>query len=674
MRRIRFALVALSVAVLVPVAVLAWRALEGLASQRAVRHQAVAERAFDEMERVLSGFLEREEERAFEHYRFYLDSLEGQRSPLASPAAEPFVVGAFQVDPDGALHTPLRPRDVALARARGDWPPPPEVERAIEVVTRVVRDARQGGRLADRFESAPVTQAPGTTRRVGGAKADKRLEQAKKDADVAATKNETAYEVLRRFNRGAESRASRKQKVEQKVASAPAPAPMREAKLSEGASLDALEEDAADIAVAQEAGVAVEAEAADERSAFGDRLRDDSAQAPMAAVAKAGRPPAEPLPAPRDMPSALRVALDPMVGRLAGDDYMLLYRTALVGPEGYQQGLLIDRRALGVWLEEQVIAPAGLAEAATVSFLVRGDDTPDDGGDYVFQHRFAEPFDPVTARLALAALPGVGSPGAIYGLVALLVGVGAVGLFAVHRMVAVTVHFAERRNNFVAAVTHELKTPLTAIRMYGEMLRDGLVDEDAKRERYYRTITDESERLTRLIDNVLEFSRLERNARDMSWTVGSVGPVLDEAAEKLRAHAANEGFRLEVQTEAGLPAVRFDRDALLQVIFNLVDNAMKYARDADSKVVVVEAHVRDGRVIVSVRDFGPGVPGRHVARIFEPFYRPEDELTRSTKGTGIGLALVKDLAERMGAAVTGVNESGGGFRVCLAFHPADGRG
>jgi len=153
-------------------------------------------------------------------------------------------------------------------------------------------------------------------------------------------------------------------------------------------------------------------------------------------------------------------------------------------------------------------------------------------------------------------------------------------------------------------------------------------------------------------------------------TVGGVAPVLEEAAEKLRAHAEREGFALEVAAAPGLPAVRFDRDALLQVLFNLVDNAMKYARDATDRRVVLEAG-RDGdEVVVAVRDFGPGVSRGHLERIFEPFYRGEAELTRTARGTGIGLALVKDLAERMGAAVAGGNAPDGGFRVRVVFPAA----
>jgi signal transduction histidine kinase len=196
------------------------------------------------------------------------------------------------------------------------------------------------------------------------------------------------------------------------------------------------------------------------------------------------------------------------------------------------------------------------------------------------------------------------------------------------------------------------------------------VPSDDKRGEYYRTITDESERLSRLIDNVLEFARLERGSRELQLRAGDIVPVLEEALAKLRSHASRQGFELVLAADPSLPPVLFDRDALLQVLFNLVDNAMKYARGAGDRSVRIEARRAGEGVEVAVRDFGPGVGAQHLARIFEPFYRGEDELVRSTQGTGIGLALVRELAARMGASVSGANAQGGGFRVSLAFRGA----
>jgi signal transduction histidine kinase len=670
MRRIRLTILLVSLALALPVGMLVWRTLEGLALERAVRHQALAERTFDEMERALSRILEREEARSPTHYRFYLEA-SGERSPLAAPLAEDFVIGAFQVDPDGSLHTPLRPRDIGVARSRGDWPPNGEVARAIDVLTRVVGDvfgpnaaAKDGLLGAAEKKAGPDRQAPGTTQPVVGPLADKRESPARRDAESALEDDATAYDLLQSLNRAADVRKERRKQVARaprgsayaprvpEAVAEPEPRSRQHAGLRSTAPLAP--------SPARRPAESFSAMPADEAMEF-EALEEGM-------LAKADRdvaPPPIPLP---------RLAVEPMVGRAAGPGHLVLYRTLLVGQQGYRQGLVLDRDRLGDWLAREVIGGSGLSRVARVSFDAA--DVPREhlvrDGAWWFEHRFAEPFDGLTARLRLAALGGVGSPDAVYALVGLLLAVGAVGLYAIHRTASVTVQFAERRSNFVSAVTHELKTPLTAIRMYAEMLRDGIVSSDLKRDECYATITDESERLSRLIDNVLEFSRLERGRREMSWTVGPVGPVLGEAAETLRPHAESEGFSLQVEVEPGLPAVRFDRDALLQVLFNLVDNAMKYARQASSRTVVLAARNEDGRVVVAVRDFGPGVPPRHLKRIFEPFYRSENELTRSAKGTGIGLALVKELAESMGAGVRGTNPSDGGFRVDLSFAPERG--
>ena len=612
MRRIRIALALASLAALGLVALLAWRAQQGLAAESAMRHQAVAERAFEEMERALSEFLAREEARPFEDYA-YSSPATGARSPLAS-GIEPFVVGAFQIDPEGKLTTPLEPADVAVARVRsavdGLWP----------AGSREKRDE------ADALPEQAAAQAPGTTRALGGPGVKEQV-QAAAEAPAPPRKGEIgAFDALESLNRAVDDRAERKQKVAQVAPSA-----------VYGRTL------------ADAAGSA----APEEREL---RSSDYAAAPALPALAKRAR-------ADRD---ELRIAFDPMIGAPARANTLVLYRTVLVGERGFRQGLVLDRAALGAWLDERVIGATGLGRVAELRFDAArsGDAAPD---RYVYAHRFAEPFDALSAELRLLPLPGVGSPGALYALAGVLLALGAAGLYAVYRTVAVVMHYAERRSNFAAAVTHELKTPLTAIRMYAEMLRDGLVPNEAKRQEYYATITGESERLSRLVDNVLEFSKLEGGRRELAIAVGMIGPVLEDAAEKLAPHAASLGFALSVRVASDLPAVRFDRDALLQVLFNLVDNAMKYAKASERRTVELEARREGNAVTVAVRDFGPGVARVHLERVFEPFYRGESELTRTTKGTGIGLALVKELAERMGAAVSGANADGGGFRVRLAF-------
>jgi two-component system, OmpR family, phosphate regulon sensor histidine kinase PhoR len=332
---------------------------------------------------------------------------------------------------------------------------------------------------------------------------------------------------------------------------------------------------------------------------------------------------------------------------------------------GEVEGFVVDTRALVNTLKTRVLEARGLGEVAEVT------DTEAAGSSrrsvaalnagqhpYVLTHRFGPPFDSVTATLRLRPLEEP-DESALLGRLGLLLALCVLGgLYAVYRMTATQVEFAERRGNFVSAVTHELKTPLTAIRMYAEMLEQGLVDDPNKQHEYHRTITSESERLSRLINNVLELSRIERR-RNLPLREGDIRQVVREAVEVLRPHVEREGFALDLDIAEALPSVRYEPDALRQVLFNLIDNALKYGREAEEKRITIRCEGAEGGVRLVVRDRGPGVQAEHLQTIFEPFFRGERELVRKHPGTGIGLALVKGMVDGMHGHVSGHNTDGG---------------
>jgi signal transduction histidine kinase len=324
------------------------------------------------------------------------------------------------------------------------------------------------------------------------------------------------------------------------------------------------------------------------------------------------------------------------------------------------EGFVIDEAALVETLQKRVLEQQGLGNLAQVTAVQSGNGhsarDATFSGAYSFRHRFAEPLSALEARLDLAPLDDEGTFGLLFQLTASLALAVVLGLYALYRMVAVQLRFAERRNNFVAAVSHELKTPLTAIRMYSEMLRDGMVESDTKRSEYYATITAETERLSRLINNVLELSRIERRERHVDMVVGDMAAVAGDVVDAFRPHAQNEGFSVTFESAPGLPAVRFERDALTQVLFNLLDNALKYSQRAEQRTIAVRCEpAAEGGVSLVVSDRGPGVPEGQLSLIFEPFYRAQNELTRTQKGTGIGLSLVRGLVTRMQGTVQGRN-------------------
>jgi signal transduction histidine kinase len=353
---------------------------------------------------------------------------------------------------------------------------------------------------------------------------------------------------------------------------------------------------------------------------------------------------------------------------LAGDaEHVILARQVERDGQPVTQGFVVTLPEMQTWLAERVVNGAGLGASARLAEL--GREPPLGADEHRYQHRFAEPFAMQTAVLTLGVIEELEAGFTYYALSGLLLLLGALALFAGYRMAAAVVGFAERRNNFVSAVTHELKTPLTSIRMYGEMLRDGVVADSDKRDRYYRIITAESERLSRLIDNVLELARLERNQRAMSLSLGDVTGVVRETLEVLEPHAAELAFELRFEAAPDLPAVAFDRDALSQVLFNLVDNALKYSSEATDRFVSIRCERQGQGVVLRVADRGPGVAPEQQRLIWQPFYRGERELTRKHKGTGIGLSLVRGLVQRMGGSVTSRNTNPG-FEVSIALGPA----
>jgi signal transduction histidine kinase len=361
------------------------------------------------------------------------------------------------------------------------------------------------------------------------------------------------------------------------------------------------------------------------------------------------------------------VVISPIRGLLADDQHLILQRQVRIGGNTHRQGLALDIAALGSRLEAVVLGQNELAPYISLGF-----NTAPTPGPYVFAHTFAEPFEDLVVVATMDILPGQErlETGAIW-LLAMVLGFTTIlGSGALYRMVTAELGYAQKRTDFVSAVSHELKTPLTSIRLYAEMLQEGMVASDEKREEYYRTITAESDRLGRLIDNVLELGRLERDSEGGPLIAGDVRAIVDEVAEMLRPHAENRGFVIDVETEPDLPPVTLDRDALTQILVNLVDNGIKFAVDADRKRLVIRAVGFGEGVQLAVRDYGPGVPATQMTEVFQPFFRGERELTRKTQGSGIGLALVQGLSERMGATLSARNHPEGGFEVTLLLEVA----
>lgn len=257
-----------------------------------------------------------------------------------------------------------------------------------------------------------------------------------------------------------------------------------------------------------------------------------------------------------------------------------------------------------------------------------------------------------------------------WAIVALVLSVTGFGGYFLWRDVRREVRTAAIRSQFVSSVSHELKTPLTAIRMFAETLRMGRArDEDTAAE-YLDTIVNESERLTRLLNNVLEFSKMERGTTHFRLLPAMVEEPVRSAVRAMRYPLAQQGFSLTVDVAERLPRVLLDADAIEQAVLNLLANAMKYSGQAREIQLRVTAEA-DG-VVVSVTDHGIGIAPADQERIFEKFYRASTPENRHIPGTGLGLTLVDYITRGHGGSVRVASAPGQGstFSLVLPLAPA----
>ena len=247
-------------------------------------------------------------------------------------------------------------------------------------------------------------------------------------------------------------------------------------------------------------------------------------------------------------------------------------------------------------------------------------------------------------------------------------GVTLLGLCVLWITLRAAIGYGERRARFASAVTHELRTPLTTFRMYSEMLADGMVKDPEAQKEYLTTLQRESDRLARVVENVLAWSRLEEGRFTARRVRCEVGPLLDRLSPPLQRRLAEAGLRLELDVAAGAHAatVTTDEDAVGQILFNLIDNAAKYAREATDRRVELSAAADGDRVSFVVRDHGPGVPAAMRERIFAPFDRGAVAASSNeVPGVGLGLALARGLARDLGGDLRLDGSTTGGARFVL---------
>lgn len=666
-RRLRFALALFFIALTLPSAALVYQAYSRLKWETFHQHQQMAEEFTQRVRETVATLIVREEAHGFSDYAFLV--IEGdannpfvQRSPLADyPVGNniPGLVGYFQVDAAGAFSTPLLPAAETDATAYGvSAQALTQRQKQAETIRAILSENRLVHPEQPRVASDTLMEEKAHFR--------------DKEASLAPTNVAEPAPSYRPID--AKRAAPASQSVfDQLSQSAPAMEIPESAVGAAQASTDDMEM----------------------QSGFSQKKADKSFQTshkskPAKTMAKQirrelGRLEGADASAPVTTGSIrkpLRIRtfeseIDPFEFSLLESGHFVLYRKVWREGQRYIQGALIDQQAFLNTELEQPFRTTALSRMSNLiiayqgNILTRFQDTnaqrSDLGssqplnGSLLYRAPLNAPLGALELIFSVNQLP-TGPGGTIVIWVTVTLGlVLLVGTLLLYRLGLGQIKLARQQQDFVSAVSHELKTPLTSIRMYSEILNEGWAGEEKQRE-YHTYINDESERLTRLINNVLQLARMTRNDQHMALTPHTIHELLNMLRSKITSQTGQAGFRLRINCPEVLETIQLtvDPDHFLQIFINLVDNAIKFSRDAEQKMIEITcAQTTDQAVQFHIRDWGPGIAGEHRKRIFELFYRSENELTRKTSGTGIGLALVYQLVRAMKGEIRVTNAQPG---------------
>ncbi len=325
-----------------------------------------------------------------------------------------------------------------------------------------------------------------------------------------------------------------------------------------------------------------------------------------------------------------------------------------------RRGMTFANYAQGTLVDEEKLKELLLAEARQLlpdASLIRVENQPDDS--FVLA---SFPFKLVPGSMGAtpASIPRTISASLLVGWLAALI-----ALLAAYFLIANVMKLSERRASFVSAVTHELRTPLTTFRLYSDMLSSGAVKEE-KRPAYLNVLSREADRLSHLVENVLAFSKIERGSARSTVSETEINGLLESFHERFSTRLEAAGLSLNLTISEPVSAT-LDTSALEHILFNLIDNAAKYAAASDPPVVDLSARVRKGRIEIRVSDNGPGIPSAECNRVFRPFHKSAEQAAETKPGVGLGLALSKRLAQSMGGKLACCTREDGATGACFVL-------
>ncbi|GAK58967.1 ATP-binding region, ATPase domain protein domain protein [Candidatus Vecturithrix granuli] len=622
MKRLTCFLLLFCIALSIPLAYFIVRTYRSLEQEELSELQYFAAALFDAMQEELAALILREEKRPVDAYNYYLSS-GSVRSPLSYLPKEPYILGYFQNNPDGSFQTPL----VEAGQ--------PAVDEGQAVVAQLNTintrlNTLNMTTISEELETPPLGKTSQIQKEESASFAEKyldvsRLQQQKTRRDQETPMQHITVEQVLQI-----AQTDQKQKLMAEVE-------------DEWKSSESKKEQAAPMPIT---------EAVASTSAVSNEMQGQ-----------------------KESQQPLRVEVGPMESLLLSAEEIMIFRRIVIEQQVYRQGFVILLSELLNHLTELYFSGQPLAEFTRLSL-----ETEQNGrttaavqaGASIGNPRFAmnrvfpRPFSFLHATLTCARLPRSTGRSTLNVMMVVISAVMFAGLFAIYHSARTVVDLSERRSLFVSSVTHELKTPLTNIRLYIEMLEQGIALTREREEDYLRIVGSESRRLSGLIDNVLEFSKLEKKQRHISLQTGDFDEAIQEVCSIMHARLCQEGFTLNIERDE-IPPFAYDREVMVQILLNLLENSIKFGKTSPVREITLAVRAEGKRVNISVSDTGPGIPRADLSKVFDDFYRVDNEITRNTRGAGIGLALVKKFVAASGGTVKAANNDGAGCTITISL-------
>ena len=641
MKRLRLLILIFFLALSIPLAYFVLRTYWSLEQEEEGELRYFAETLFDEMEKEFTSLVLREEGRAINEYSYnYIppDQLPGSRglsrSPLSQLPKEPYILGYLQNNPDSTFQSPLVENEENI--------PGDQIAMVQELKEMNKALNRKRETITEDLET-PLTK---TT-------AKKEAEEAPGFADRYLTRS---HSKKQKGYLGQEEK-----RIDQITA-------------EQALNVAQLDRKTIPVEGQQEAQVKADKDISDS-TISGSEMSSPAEEYLLDERMDQTKRAWEGSPAVSSDTEMFQVEVAPLQSIFIDDRHIFIFRRIVINDQIYRQGFVLIIKEFMDHLIDKYFAGQPMAHFTDLRLKVvnRGREMASaqagalaEHPNFLLDRTFPRPFSFLQASLTCDKIPR--SPGrkTLSIMMVMLAGVMVLGLIAIYQSAHTIVDLSERRSGFVSSVTHELKTPLTNIRMYIEMLEQGIARDQEREQEYFGILGSESARLSRLINNVLEFSKLENKQRHLDQQEGTFEEVIQEVRSIMQEKLRQEGFTLSVETGEIQP-FKYDREVMIQVLINLIENSMKFGKEASTREITLRVWPENDQVKISLADTGPGIPNASLKKVFDDFYRVDDSLTRTTRGTGIGLALVKKFITAMGGTVSAANNDGPGCTITITL-------